>query len=125
MNAPTSAARNIMDQFNLLARAIAHAVCGSFYHFDTYSALTTCVCFIRAYNIGGRLAIVATIHKETTTNVIEMDQNRCVTIMWRILFRIDGYNEALCALLPQPIAEEISEHIIVPVNIIQEEFGRD
>jgi hypothetical protein len=109
-----------MDHFNLLGRAVAHSFGGSFYNFDTYSAVTCGRCFVRAYNIGGRLAIIALVN----LNVLEIDHNQCADIMWRILFRAEGYRAAIHMLLPQPIAEEINEHIILPVNIVYEEFYR-
>jgi len=108
-----------MDQFILLGRTIAAAFGGSFYHFDTYSAMTCGMCFVRMYNISGRRLIVVSINKE----VIEPEYDKCIAIMWRIMRQIADYTIVL-KLLPQPIFEEINTHMILPINIVHEEFER-
>jgi len=109
-----------MDRFNLLARAIALSFGGFFYHFDTYSAMAAKGCYIRAYNIGGRISTIVSINLQ----MIEIDHATCLDVLWRIIFRTESYRSVIKAALPQPISEELNEHIIMPINIVYEEFSR-
>ncbi len=108
-----------MDPFILLGRAVADAFGGSFYHFDTYSAMTCGMCFVRMYNIYGRRLIVVSINKE----VIEPEYDTCIAIMWRIMRRINDHVSVIKSL-PLPICEELLEHISLPINIVYEEFDK-